>query len=247
MLADYKLCTFHFPASWVSLCKIFLNSLFLPFSFRLVSLLLRLFASLFFFRAGKLTYVLPFRSIWSSLRSIRSLLTQIKRRTDRAGWLKWRNTACFFFFSQHLPSNTPRKQQPAGCASCSLPGGENHSDPRRQRNHSASVAFSSLECMSANIFLKENVKTEVFSQSPCISTFVSSGDKSQPLAKCVIYTCKYMKTEQKGGKDHSSVLAFICLSLCPSFTQWGVRQFVWIQLSLVFDVVCCVSCSEVNH
>lgn len=161
MLAEYKIC--------VSFWSIFTVR---PFNFRLVSILLHLFAFLFLL-CGFITCVLLLRCVWSSFRSIWSSLTQIKlksvNRQSRLTEVK-EHSGCVC--SQILPSNTPRKQQPAGCASCSLAGGENHSDPllcQRQTHHSTSIQFLSL--LRAKSCCQNATLTEVCFPKAAVSAY----------------------------------------------------------------------------
>lgn len=154
-LAQYYICFSFTIMSSLFLCQIKymyvqhqkLVFSVLPFSVPLVSLI-HLFPSLLFSCTKKLTYVLPLKCIWSFFRSKWFSFMQIKLRSvNRLSRLTEVREHSGCVGAQLLPSNTPRKQQPVGCASCSLPGGENHSDPllcRRQRHHSASIRFLSL-------------------------------------------------------------------------------------------------------
>lgn len=156
------------------------------FNFHLLSLL-PLFASLFSNCTGKKTptYALPFRCMWSFFRSIWYSFTQIKLRSvNRQSRLTEAREHSGCVCSQLLPSNTPRKQHPAGCASCSLPGGENHSDPlwrQRQRYHSASIRYVSLVLVeSSQLFMPECTEKGVISHTSVY----------QHVTLCFLTTCQ---------------------------------------------------------
>lgn len=115
--------------------------------------------------------------------------------------------------SQLLPSNTPRKQKPAGCAFCCLLGGENHSHPelcQRQRHQISFLIYvSGLSVKQPN---DGDWCTKIFSQWPRSHTFSCWPLSSNVFAKYSL--CRLVKSQ--GVSCESSWNVSLMLHAAPS-------------------------------